>query len=389
MERILASATFKGSKRCSLFLRCVSRLAFEDGHEPLKERILGIEIFGRAPGYDTNEDPVVRNTAGDVRKRLAQYYQKPGHDGEVRVDLPVGSYLPQFSAPALSPHAPAAVPAPKRRLKLVWWAWTTAAACILAIAGLAMPFWHQNALDAFWAPVVKTPGSVLICIGQPVAFNFAAPIEAAMDQNVSSPNWFAGHGDETVLVRDILPFRTRYVTLLDAIALARITSVLNTNSKPFHIRGGGSTSFSDLRDNATVLIGAFTNDWTLKVGGKARYYFYRDEETRREGIRDRQNPGNRGWSVARPWPEWNVSEDYAIVSRVFAQDTGRVVVTAAGVTQFGTSAAGEFVTNPAYLQEALGQAPSGWEKRNLQVVLSTRVVENIAGPPRVLAVHFW
>ncbi|HEX8985235.1 MAG TPA: hypothetical protein VF767_07385, partial [Bryobacteraceae bacterium] len=151
----------------------------------------------------------------------------------------------------------------------------------------------------------------------------------------------------------------------------------------------GSTSFSDLRDNSTVLIGAFTNDWTLRVDDRARYYFYRNEATGEEGIRDRQDPARRGWSVFRPWPEWKIDEDYAIVSRIFGQNTGRVVVTAAGITQFGTSAAGEFVTNAAYLQEALGHIPSGWKKQNLQVVLGTKVVDQVAGPPRVLAVHSW
>jgi hypothetical protein len=58
VERLLASPIFKGSKRCSLFLAYVSRLAVKENPEPLKERILGAEIFGRLPGYDTSEDPV-------------------------------------------------------------------------------------------------------------------------------------------------------------------------------------------------------------------------------------------------------------------------------------------------------------------------------------------
>ncbi len=385
VERILESATFKGSRRCSLFLRYVSRLSFQENHEPPKERILGVEIFGRLPGYDTNEDPVVRNTAGEVRKRLAQYYQITGHEAEVRVELPVGSYVPQFTAPPLAARQEG-VPV-KERASWRWWAACAAAFGVLIVLSVAL--WPQSALDAFWVPIMKTPGPVLVCIGQPVAFNFAGPLEAEMDRNVNTQAWFAEHADQSVRMRDILPFRTRYVTLMDAIALSRITSVLNANSKPFHIRGGDATSFSDLRDNATVLIGAFTNDWTLKVGGKTRFYFDRDEATGWEGIRDRQNPANRSWGLVRPWPEWNVNQDYAIVSRIFAQDTGRVLVTAAGITQYGTSAAGEFATNPVYLQEVFRQMTNGQKAQNIEVVLRTRVVEHVAGPPQVLAVHSW
>lgn len=65
----------------------------------LKERTLGVEVFGRDPGYDTNEDPVVRITTGEVRERIAQYYHEAGHEPEIRIDLPPGSYLPEFHLP--------------------------------------------------------------------------------------------------------------------------------------------------------------------------------------------------------------------------------------------------------------------------------------------------
>ena len=43
----------------------------------LRERVLGVEVFGRASKYDTAEDPVVRVRAADVRKRLAQFIKLP------------------------------------------------------------------------------------------------------------------------------------------------------------------------------------------------------------------------------------------------------------------------------------------------------------------------
>ena len=67
--------------------------------ERLKERTLGIEAFGKDPNYDTTQDPIVRVTAGEIRKRIAQYYQEPGHEHEIRLLLPSGSYVPQFYPP--------------------------------------------------------------------------------------------------------------------------------------------------------------------------------------------------------------------------------------------------------------------------------------------------
>src|ERR1019366_8610359 len=62
----------------------------------LKERTLGIEVFGRAPDYDTSQDPIVRSGAAEIRKKLAQYYQEPGHGSEVRIELLSGSYIAEF-----------------------------------------------------------------------------------------------------------------------------------------------------------------------------------------------------------------------------------------------------------------------------------------------------
>jgi hypothetical protein len=72
--RILSSALFRNSKRFPAFLRYTVEHALTSS-DSLKERMIGHLVFGRDPGYDTAQDPLVRMTAGEVRKRLAQYYQ--------------------------------------------------------------------------------------------------------------------------------------------------------------------------------------------------------------------------------------------------------------------------------------------------------------------------
>ncbi|MGB7264423.1 MAG: hypothetical protein WBC92_02855, partial [Terracidiphilus sp.] len=71
LEAILSSHHFRGSKRYPALLRYVVDAALEDRLGDLKERTLGVEVFGRDPNYDTNADPVVRISAGEVRKRIA------------------------------------------------------------------------------------------------------------------------------------------------------------------------------------------------------------------------------------------------------------------------------------------------------------------------------
>jgi len=67
----------------------------------------------------------------------------------------------------------------------------------------------------------------------------------------------------------------------------------------------------------------------------------------------------------------------------------RMVVVVAGMGKDGTAAAGEFVTGPRYLETLASAAPQNWERKNLQVVIATRVINGNSGPPRVLTTYFW
>src|ERR1017187_6241480 len=96
LERMLANPLFKYSRRYPNLLRYVVERTLEGRTAELKERSLGVAVFGREPDYDTNLDPVVRATAGEIRKRIAQYYHEHGHETEVRIDLSPRAYIPEF-----------------------------------------------------------------------------------------------------------------------------------------------------------------------------------------------------------------------------------------------------------------------------------------------------
>src|SRR5580700_5565626 len=99
LERLLAHPLFSNSKRYPALLAYTVEQTLKGNVSELKERSIGIEVFGRSPTYDANADPVVRITAGEVRKRLIQYYYDSSHDGELIIELPSGSYVPLFRIP--------------------------------------------------------------------------------------------------------------------------------------------------------------------------------------------------------------------------------------------------------------------------------------------------
>src|SRR5579859_333172 len=165
---MLANPLFSHSKRYPSLLRYVVEHALDGRTDQVKERTLGIEVFGRAPDYDTNLDPVVRTTAGEIRKRIAQYYHEPGHTGELRIELPCGTYVPEFHPAAAPPIATVApVAAPDTR------AWLVPVASVLLLASVAIsaawfkPWAPRPALDRFWSPLLDSSTPILLCVGQP------------------------------------------------------------------------------------------------------------------------------------------------------------------------------------------------------------------------------
>jgi hypothetical protein len=377
--------------------------ASENHLEFLKERALGIEVFERDPHYDTNQDPVVRTTAGEVRKRLAQYYLEPGRENEPRISLPAGSYVPEINlsmakiaaaaapdtapAPALA-LTPASTPRPASRMKLFYLLLMVA---VIAIAATVVFFSlrsRETDIDRFWAPVLDSQETVLVCIGQPKTYNFTSEAQGKLEE------YFADGAEKQnpppdLKIKDLVPMWDRYLGLGDAQAFSEFSNLVARKGKYAQLHGVRSVSLADLRSKPCVLIGAFNNEWTMSLAGELRFYFDVDYQHSAEFVNDRQNPGKTDWKVVNSWPHWKIPADYAIVSRVLNPTTEQTVVIAAGITHYGTHAAGEFLTNQAYFSAALVAAPRDWYRKNMQVVLSTKVISGAHGPPKVVAAHFW
>ena len=97
LREILNGAAFKGSRRSQEFLKHVVECALGGQWERLKERSLGMDVFSRDATYDTGGDSIVRVTASDVRRRLMQHYAEYDGTAGCRIEIPAGSYIPEFA----------------------------------------------------------------------------------------------------------------------------------------------------------------------------------------------------------------------------------------------------------------------------------------------------
>ena len=374
LERVLSSPQFRNSRRCQSLLRYVVESACNGGQDALKERVIGAAVFGREPGYDTNQDAVVRNAAAEVRKRLAQYYLEAGSHAAVRIELSPGSYHPEFHIPLAPVEPVAASPSPPRR---PWVTFALAAVAVIASAGWLFEITRSSILgtelDEFWRPTLAAPGRVQICVGQ-----------SAMSYLPRKPEDL-----QVPLTKDLLvPMRDRFFYYGDSVCMSRVAAYLGAHGKSFQVSGAKTTPYADLRGKAVVLVGAFNNDWTLRLTEGGRFTLANDGESVR-GVRDRERGTGLVWSVRRGDLGWIAEDDYAIVTRIFDSNTEHAVVAAGGIGHYGTMAAGDLLSSPAYFREALKTAPADWARKNIQIVLQTRIAQGTPGPPKVVATYFW
>ncbi|HEX3744059.1 MAG TPA: hypothetical protein VHW09_09015 [Bryobacteraceae bacterium] len=381
LARLLGSPLFHHSKHYPSFLRYVVQETLEGRGGHLKERALGVEVFGRGADYDTNADPVVRTSACEVRKRIAQYYHELGHEHEIRIDLPSGSYLPEFRYPAVAPPPLTLVEPPPVAVTalsgLRIWAQKrsglAAAAGLAVLTGIGAGVWSTrtpSAIDQFWGPVWGAEDSVMVAVGNPTGGNYMpAPSEAGL----------------TFL--DVM--RADNMAFADALTMARIAGVAREYAgKTLDVRRATTFTLTDLRKGPLILVGGFNNPWTMRLTKDLRFALERLPD--HTGIiRDRQHPENRSWFHDAGILYSQLNQDYALVSRFVDPLTERTVVVVAGMGRDGTLAAGEFVSEPRYLEMLARRAPKHWGKKNFQVVLATDVVRGNTGPPRILATHFW
>ena len=356
------------------------------GHaDSLKERTIGVEAFGRAADYETNLDGVVRIKASEVRKRLSLYYAGSGKAAKVVIELPVGSYVPNFTARDPSSTSNGSADAstesaaansgsqvahdgtairPGRRSSI---GIVLIAAGLFVAISLSAYWWHSphapSVLNEFWEPVVRGSGPVLIAAAYVPVYAHDAQIPNNQGELIFMPDQYVGGGD--------------------LVAAASVAGMLGRMGRASEVRVGSAVSFQDMRNSPTVLIGYSSTQWK-DVTEDFRFYV---DDSDRGMIRD--NGKSTEWYPRNVTRDFHTDEDYAVVSRAFLPQTHSMLVLISGCTQYGTEGAANLISNPELLAAALHDAPAGWQHKNIQLVLHMKVIANAPASPKVVAAHYW
>lgn len=370
----------------------------------LKERTIGIDVFGRTAEYDPSIDATVRVKAGEVRKRLVLYYASAeGANDSIVIELPIGTYAPVFhqrenGAPgaALSPAqvdlarasaslqhetsdvAGVLLPSPALQPRRAWQSsksMVLLAVALLAVTGFGVLIYEHfrspettPIFDQFWAPVFQSNESALLCV---------TPVPIYSLKFDETPR-VAPKAEDFVVVRD------QFVAIGDLNAESKIAAALEQAKRPVRVRTA-NVPFEELKKAPAILVGFSYSRW--KEISKGFRFFIDLDRKPSYAVLDNGVPTD--WRITTYPDDPALNEDYAIITRVFDSDTGQMLVEIAGISHYGTEGAADLLTNPGLLAQALHNAPPDWPKKNLQIVLHMKVISGTPTAPSVVADYFW
>jgi len=96
LDDLVGSHFFKASERLRTLLRFLVSSALERPETRVTQHVLARDVFGLGETFDPQENALVRVEMGKLRTALKLYYADKGRDDSVRIEIPLGRYLPSF-----------------------------------------------------------------------------------------------------------------------------------------------------------------------------------------------------------------------------------------------------------------------------------------------------
>jgi hypothetical protein len=396
LREVIASPAFKGSRRSQQFLQHIVEKTINGQTHEVKERSLGVDLFARSPSYDTGEDAIVRVTASDVRKRLHQFYSETRFD--IRIDLPSGSYVPEFHRvaatvpiPLVPTHTPTtANPRAGIRRPILY------VMAGLAIASLLW-FWSRESLTGRLSPEKVLPWSTILHRDRQIQVVLSDPnlvvTQELLKFRVSLSDYANRkfgpdqQSQDPVAQRALSLLRGADVASVDVGIVLNIGRLAKARLAQVRTRTARSLQLSDFQtDDDFVLLGSLrSNPWGGLYQDQADFDFVYDDSQRQEVVRNKRVQKGELPRYVPTAKGWDTGRAYAIVA--FMKNPGQAghILLLAGTNAEGTEAAGRFATDVELLSGALrryGIDPTG-PTRPFEVLLEVRTM---AGSPSALAV---
>jgi len=411
-QRIVSSSQFARSPLLTRFLLYVTAETLEGRGKVITEHQIGVHVFDRRPGYSTIEDNIVRTYARQLRKRLAEFFAVEGCSEALRIDIPLGGYVPVF-IPA-SEHHPATEigtlpvsvsirtqPAePLTQVPIVglqrrWSRWLIAAAAIAAYsAALVWGTWsfstRMNApqprppepAHALWTAMFNGQLNTYI-VPADAGFNL---LEDLSRRPLKLADYIKGNYLELPLsgvdAHSADDLRSQHFTsFVDFQTVAALAHLPEYDPDRTFLRFPRDLRLDDLKNASAILIGSVgSNPWASISEDNANFRIILREGMQGATIVNMKPQQGEAASYVSRWNE-PAHETYALIAFMPNLGGNGRLLLLQGLDVAGTQAAAETLFHPATIAPVLRQAtrPDG-SLRFFEILLrSTSIDSNSTG----------
>ncbi|MBI3684503.1 MAG: hypothetical protein HY235_29360 [Acidobacteria bacterium] len=407
LEAVLSSRSFERSERLQKFLRFITGMTLRGEGNKINEYLIGIEVFQRGADYTPSEDSTVRRQAHSLRQKLQEYYAGEGSDHSIRIELPVGRYVPVCRRTPERRPAPSAPSAPKLERR----SWIAA---VLALTGGGLAGgWLLGRRSAgkpatpasvreIWGAWLPPKDEIVLCFSNPMTtvikhFEKQLPSDA-------QPHRFRLAGEEEKVFRELFrlpPGGAIYYTpvinqgkLGEAMAAVNVTRFLTGYGVPVRATQSRFLSWETLRAGSYILLGHNeANPW---IDPLLKKYPLRLEATsgeRQRGILNTSPAAGEpsSWKINYSGGEKDADEEYALVSMIPGLENERPLLLISGLNAQATQIATEFLTNRAMLdllcRKLKAAAPNHSGRWWFQAVLKTEVYDKVPTKATLITVR--
>lgn len=421
LDSVLKSHAFSRSERHSKFLRFVCETTLNGDWSKLNEYLIAQEVFERGSDYSPGEDSVVRRQAYSLRQKLQDYYSSEGKDDPVRIELPVGRYVPSFGwsvPPKVEPEAtlqPLQVVArPQEATPVRQWSrprWLIGA-IVLVVAAVALGWMIGRqargsiaidpAIGELWGAWLTDPAGAVICFSNPLTAIVRQAPEPFPPNTL--PHRIEVAPKEAEELRQVFDLpKGGYIYLspgmghakmgeaLGSVALAGFFTKMGVPARTTQSR---FLSWEDFRNKNLILLGHDeANRWIDPIMSKLPFRMAATEVDKpRRIVNTKPEKGEASeYRVGYAGSSNQPVEDYVLVSMLRGIDGRHRLLLINGVNAEGTDVAIDFLTDPVSarnLLEAVRRASPNHKGRwRFQAVLREEERDKIPTRAEIVAVR--
>lgn len=428
-QRVAASEYLAKSEFLPKFLLYICDRQLRGMTQEITEQKIGVRVFNRPADYNPGDDNIVRNYAGQLRKRLDLYFEREGAEEEIRISIPRGGYVPVFlksntdknvigdpslsslnevppaaseqaaendSAPISPVRAVAAeASSPKSDWRMFLWGVVVCALLFSAVLFSARFFHNSSEAQSFYRPLwseifAKDRDTFIVPADSGVGI-----LQNLSEQPVSLADYISGKYLSEVKAKSIdsanlEDLRTqRYTSIADINIVAKLARLPEVIPDRFIIRYARDLRMDDLRDSNAILLGAIhTDPWVNLLQQQLNFRFVCESHINHCSILN-SHPAQGEKTTYENEAEQSSHQTFGVVAFIPNMNRNGRILLIEGLNMASTQASADVLLDDALIRPILQRAtlPDG-SIGSFELLIQTTTLGAVPLPSQIVASRF-